>query len=104
MITVLLVVLVAAFPERTCGDTDSESDRDRVNKPSVATSGRSCDMVDLGLPGVLVPLVEHIYETGTPVVVSGKPHSIEGSPSRYWLSSRRASPASAATTVSRTCC
>nr|WP_206424436.1 glycoside hydrolase family 3 N-terminal domain-containing protein [Halorubrum sp. CSM-61] len=58
----------------------SDSDRDRVNKPSVATSGEGCDVVDLGLPGVQRDLVERVHETDTPlvvVVVSGKPHSIE---------------------------
>ncbi|WP_440767106.1 glycoside hydrolase family 3 N-terminal domain-containing protein [Natronorubrum sp. DTA7] len=58
----------------------SDSDRDRVNKPSVATSGEGCDVVDLGLPGVQRDLVERVHETGTPVVVvvvSGKPHSLE---------------------------
>lgn len=58
----------------------SDSDRDRVNKPSVATSGEGCDVVDLGLPGVQQELVERLHATATPlvvVVVSGKPHSIE---------------------------
>ncbi|WP_283402040.1 glycoside hydrolase family 3 N-terminal domain-containing protein [Halorubrum sp. DM2] len=58
----------------------SDSDRDRVNKPSVATSGEGRDVVDLGLPGVQRDLVERVHETDTPVVVvvvSGKPHSIE---------------------------
>ncbi|CQH63296.1 glycoside hydrolase domain protein (plasmid) [Halobacterium hubeiense] len=58
----------------------SDSDRERVNMPSVATSGEGCDVVDLGLPGIQRALVERIEETDTPVVtvvVSGKPHSIE---------------------------
>lgn len=58
----------------------SESDRERINKPSVATSGEGCDVVDLGLPGVQRDLVERVHGTGTPlvvIVVSGKPHSIE---------------------------
>jgi beta-glucosidase len=58
----------------------SDSDRERVNMPSVATSGEGCDVVDLSLPGVQRALVERVDETGTPVVtvvVSGKPHSIE---------------------------
>ncbi|WP_247003873.1 glycoside hydrolase family 3 N-terminal domain-containing protein [Halosolutus gelatinilyticus] len=58
----------------------SDSDKERINKPSVATSGEGCDVVDLGLPGVQRDLVERLHETGTPVavvVVSGKPHSIE---------------------------
>nr|WP_170972330.1 glycoside hydrolase family 3 N-terminal domain-containing protein [Natronorubrum halophilum] len=58
----------------------SDSDKERINKPSVATSGEGCDVVDLGLPGVQRDLVERVHETGTPVVVvvvSGKPHSLE---------------------------
>ncbi|ELY97668.1 glycoside hydrolase family 3 N-terminal domain-containing protein [Natrialba aegyptia] len=58
----------------------SDSDRDRINKPSVATSGEGCDVVDLGLPGVQHELVERVHETGTPVavvVVSGRPHAME---------------------------
>ncbi|SFL44009.1 beta-glucosidase [Halogranum rubrum] len=58
----------------------SDSDRERVNMPSVATSGEGCDVVDLGLPGVQAELVGRLGETDTPlvvVVVSGKPHSIE---------------------------
>ncbi|MDS0295669.1 glycoside hydrolase family 3 N-terminal domain-containing protein [Halogeometricum luteum] len=58
----------------------SDSDRERVNMPSVATSGEGCDVVDLGLPGVQQGLVERLHETGTPLVVvvaSGKPHAIE---------------------------
>ena len=58
----------------------SDLDEDRVDRPSVPTSGEGCDVVDLGLPGVQQELVERVHETGTPlvvVVVSGKPHSIE---------------------------
>ncbi|AHG02057.1 glycoside hydrolase family 3 (plasmid) [Halostagnicola larsenii XH-48] len=58
----------------------SDSDRERIYKPSVATSGEGCDVVDLDLPGVQAALVERVHETDTPVVVvvvSGKPHSIE---------------------------
>lgn len=58
----------------------SDSDRERVNMPSVATSGEGCDVVELGLPGVQQELLERSHETDTPlivVVVSGKPHAIE---------------------------
>ncbi|MDS0300783.1 glycoside hydrolase family 3 C-terminal domain-containing protein [Halogeometricum sp. S1BR25-6] len=58
----------------------SDSDKERVNMPSVATSGEGCDVVDLGIPGVQQGLVERLHETGTPLVVvvaSGKPHAIE---------------------------
>lgn len=72
-------VAIALVGARSAVDF-SDSDRERINMPSVATSGEGCDVVDLGLPGVQRQLVERLYETGTPlvvVVVSGKPHSIE---------------------------
>ena len=72
-------VAVAFVGARSAVDF-SGSDADKVNRPSVATSGEGCDVVDLDLPGVQRELVERVHETGTPlvvVVVSGKPHSIE---------------------------
>ncbi|MFC6823574.1 glycoside hydrolase family 3 N-terminal domain-containing protein [Halopelagius fulvigenes] len=72
-------VAVAFVGARSAVDF-SDSDRERVNMPSVATSGEGCDVTDLGLPGVQQELVDRLDETGTPVVVvvvSGKPHSIE---------------------------
>ncbi|WP_425498548.1 glycoside hydrolase family 3 N-terminal domain-containing protein [Haloprofundus halobius] len=72
-------VAVAFVGARSAVDF-SDSDRERVNMPSVATSGEGRDVVDLGLPGVQQELVETLYATETPlvvVVVSGKPHSIE---------------------------
>ncbi|RDI69964.1 glycosyl hydrolase [Halopelagius longus] len=72
-------VAVAFVGARSAVDF-SESDRERVNMPSVATSGEGCDVTDLGLPGVQQDLVDRLNETETPlvvVVVSGKPHSIE---------------------------
>jgi len=72
-------VAVAFVGARSAVDF-SDLDDDRVDRPSVPTSGEGCDVVDLGLPGVQQELVERVHETGTPlvvVVVSGKPHSIE---------------------------
>jgi beta-glucosidase len=51
-----------------------------ANNPSLPTSGEGSDIADLSLPGVQQELVEHLHETGTPLVVmvvSGKPHAIE---------------------------
>ena len=72
-------VTVAFVGARSAVDF-SETDADKVNRPSVPTSGEGCDVVDLDLPGVQQELIEHVHRTGTPlvvVVVSGKPHSIE---------------------------
>ncbi|WP_049947443.1 glycoside hydrolase family 3 N-terminal domain-containing protein [Candidatus Halobonum tyrrellensis] len=72
-------VTVAFVGARSAVDF-SDSDRERVNQPSVATSGEGCDVVDLDLPGVQGDLLRHVHGTDTPLVVvlvSGKPHSVE---------------------------
>jgi len=57
----------------------SDVDADKLDKPTVPTSGEGCDVTDLGLPGVQEDLVLELEGTDTPVVVvvvSGKPHAI----------------------------
>nr|WP_227356418.1 glycoside hydrolase family 3 N-terminal domain-containing protein [Haladaptatus salinisoli] len=72
-------VAVAFVGARSAVDF-TDFDEEKVDRPSVPTSGEGCDVVDLDLPGVQQELVERVRATGTPlivVVVSGKPHSIE---------------------------
>ena len=57
----------------------SDVEADKIDKPTVPTSGEGCDVTDLGLPGVQEALVAELQATDTPVVVvvvSGKPHAL----------------------------
>lgn len=58
-------VAVAFVGARSAVDF-SESDRDRVDKPSVSTSGEGRDVVDLGLPDVQGELIDRVNGADTP--------------------------------------